>query len=149
MATETTGARDGWEQWTTVPRRAGSGGGGCRGRPCRAGRWWRASWRGPCRSHTADFIVTNLNDSGAGSLRQAILDANAAGTVDTITFQAGLTGTIQLGAEFDISDDVTITGPGAAAITVDAQGDSQGLRRVQPGRPHRRHHQRTHRHRRQ
>jgi parallel beta-helix repeat protein len=34
----------------------------------------------------ATFTVTNTNDSGAGSLRQAITDANAAGTNDTITF---------------------------------------------------------------
>ncbi|MCA9208003.1 MAG: DUF4347 domain-containing protein, partial [Planctomycetales bacterium] len=34
----------------------------------------------------ASFTVTNTNDSGAGSLRQAILDANALGGTDTITF---------------------------------------------------------------
>ena len=34
----------------------------------------------------ATFTVTNTNDSGAGSLRQAILDANAAGGADTIAF---------------------------------------------------------------
>src|SRR5258708_8132434 len=44
-------------------------------------------------SRAATLIVTNLNDSGAGSLRQAVIDA-AAG--DTITFQSGLTGTISL-----------------------------------------------------
>jgi hypothetical protein len=32
------------------------------------------------------FTVTNTNDSGAGSLRQAILDANAAAGMDTIVF---------------------------------------------------------------
>ena len=32
------------------------------------------------------FIVTNTNDSGAGSLRQAIIDANASGRATTITF---------------------------------------------------------------
>src|SRR5262249_15453 len=37
--------------------------------------------------------VTNLNDAGAGSLRQAILDTPAGGTVD---FQPGLAGTITL-----------------------------------------------------
>ena len=37
-------------------------------------------------AHAATFTVTNLNDSGAGSLRQAILDANAAAGADTITF---------------------------------------------------------------
>jgi hypothetical protein len=34
----------------------------------------------------ATFTVTNTNDSGAGSLRQAIIDANAAGGADTIDF---------------------------------------------------------------
>src|SRR5215468_6049300 len=32
------------------------------------------------------FTVTNTNDSGAGSLRQAILDANANAGLDTIAF---------------------------------------------------------------
>lgn len=35
----------------------------------------------------ANFTVTNTNDSGAGSLRQAILDANADGAIPhTISF---------------------------------------------------------------
>ena len=34
----------------------------------------------------ATFTVTNTNDSGAGSLRQAILDANAQAGTDTISF---------------------------------------------------------------
>ena len=37
-------------------------------------------------SSAATFTVTNINDSGAGSLRQAITDANAAGGADTIDF---------------------------------------------------------------
>ncbi|MCB1914612.1 MAG: DUF4347 domain-containing protein, partial [Rhodocyclaceae bacterium] len=35
------------------------------------------------------FVVTNTNDSGSGSLRQAILDANASGGADTIEFAIG------------------------------------------------------------
>lgn len=40
------------------------------------------------KAEAAGFVVTNTSDSGAGSLRQAILNANAngAGVVDTITF---------------------------------------------------------------
>ncbi len=37
----------------------------------------------------ATFTVTNTSDSGAGSLRQAILDANAAAGADTIVFNIG------------------------------------------------------------
>src|SRR5262249_18160277 len=37
----------------------------------------------------ATFTVTNTNDSGTGSLRQAILDANANPGLDTITFAIG------------------------------------------------------------
>lgn len=51
-------------------------------------------------AQAATFTVTNFNDSGAGSLRQAILDANAtpnspAGTPDLIQVSNG-TGTINL-----------------------------------------------------
>src|SRR5262245_37887746 len=34
----------------------------------------------------ADFVVTNASDSGPGTLRQAILDANASLGPDTISF---------------------------------------------------------------
>jgi trimeric autotransporter adhesin len=41
----------------------------------------------------ATFTVTNINDAGAGSLRQAILDANANAGADIITFNIAGTGT--------------------------------------------------------
>lgn len=44
---------------------------------------------------SADFFVTNNADSGAGSLRQAIIDSNAAGGSNTITLNNGI-GTITL-----------------------------------------------------
>lgn len=60
--------------------------------------------------------VTNTSNSGAGSLRQAIASA-ASG--DTITFAAGLTGTITLASELAVTDKtLTITGPGASALTI-------------------------------
>src|SRR5262249_42358883 len=40
-------------------------------------------------AQAATFTVTTLNDSGVGSLRQAILDANATAGADTITFSSG------------------------------------------------------------
>ncbi|MCA8995529.1 MAG: VCBS repeat-containing protein [Planctomycetaceae bacterium] len=72
------------------------------------------------RTLLAALTVTNLNDSGAGSLRQAIIDANGNSEADTIDFQSGLNGTITLaGAPLTISSDVTISGPGSSQLTID------------------------------
>lgn len=47
-------------------------------------------------AHAATFTVSNTNDSGGGSLRQAITDANAdTGTTDTINFGVG-SGCVQI-----------------------------------------------------
>jgi hypothetical protein len=61
--------------------------------------------------------VTNTNDSGGGSLRQAILDANASGG-DEITF-SNVTGTITLLSALPaLAANITITGPGTNLLTV-------------------------------
>ncbi len=52
------------------------------------------------------FNVTNSNDSGAGSLRQAIIDANANSGLDTIILNSNVT----LSSAIDITDSVEITG---------------------------------------
>src|SRR5262249_2339802 len=66
------------------------------------------------------YTVTNLADSGPGSLRQAVLDVNAHHDTDQIVFAPGLHGTIALtSGELNITDDdLTITGPGANQIAV-------------------------------
>src|SRR5262245_7221234 len=70
-----------------------------------------------CRAQPSTFTVLNLADSGAGSLRQAILDANGTPGDDTITFS--VTGTIQLaGALPNLSSNIDIQGPGAEVLTV-------------------------------
>jgi parallel beta-helix repeat protein len=74
----------------------------------------------------ATFQVSNLNDSGAGSLRDAIAQANGSTGADTITFQAGLTGAIVLtSGELLISDAVTVSGPGSARLTVSGNHTSR------------------------
>jgi hypothetical protein len=70
------------------------------------------------------FTVLNLLDSGAGSLRAAVAAANASPGADTIDFAT--TGTIGLtSGQLDITDGVTINGPGAAALTVSGNHTSR------------------------
>ncbi|HEX6834895.1 MAG TPA: hypothetical protein VF132_15255 [Rudaea sp.] len=74
----------------------------------------------------ATITVTNLNDGGLGSLRQAIADANGSAGPDTIVFQSGLTGTITLtSGQLAISDSVDIQGPGAAVLSVSGNNASR------------------------
>lgn len=77
----------------------------------------------------ASFQVSNLADSGLGSLRQAVLDSNALAGADEITFQVGLTGTIVLtSGEIPITDDLAISGPGASVLTVSGNDNSRIFR---------------------
>jgi predicted outer membrane repeat protein len=60
--------------------------------------------------------VLNINDSGPGSLRQAIADATSG---DTILFGVGVAGTIVLtSGEISIDKNLTIGGPGPSVLTV-------------------------------
>jgi hypothetical protein len=74
----------------------------------------------------ATYTVTNNADSGAGSLRQAIVDANATtGVADTINFDLGSAATITLTSSLPPITDgagLTIDG-GSADITI--SGDNQ------------------------
>jgi len=84
------------------------------------------------RQLLATFSVTNLQDAGAGSLRQAIVDANARPGADAIDF--GVAGVIRVGRGSlpAITDTVSIDGAtapgfaGAPAVTVDFRG-TKGL----------------------
>jgi hypothetical protein len=72
------------------------------------------------------FLVTTTADSGQGSLRQAILDANADLGGDIIQFASGVSGTITLtSGELDITDTVDIQGPGAGDVTVSGNNASR------------------------
>ncbi|MHC5609862.1 MAG: hypothetical protein ACYTXA_02190 [Nostoc sp.] len=69
------------------------------------------------------FTVTNTNNSGLGSLRQQILNADLAGGTNIINFGGlfsdGLAHTINLnGSSLSITDDLTIQGTNASLLTI-------------------------------
>src|SRR5580704_390809 len=67
-------------------------------------------------------IVTNLSDSGAGSLRQTLAGA-APG--DTVQFASGLTGTLTLtSGQLNLNQNVTITGPGTSSLSISGGNNS-------------------------
>ena len=67
--------------------------------------------------HAATFVVTNLMDTGLGSFRQAILDANATAGDDAIEFATN--GVIILSSQLPtLTDNTTIAGPGTNQMTI-------------------------------
>jgi hypothetical protein len=79
----------------------------------------------PAAAHAEDFRVTNLANSGTGSLRDAISDANGSAGADRVVFKSRLTGTIGLSSgPLSISSPIDIVGPSARRLTVNAGGDS-------------------------
>ena len=83
--------------------------------------------------HAATFTVTNTNDAGQGSLRQAILNVNANGGQHVINFAIGNGGSVQTIAPVSIlpaiSNTVTIDGytqPGSSMNTL-TNGDNAVL----------------------
>ncbi len=64
------------------------------------------------------LLVVNTNNSGAGSLRQAIEDNNTFGGGQRIVFSNTVTGVITLASALEITNAVTIIGPGAKVLTV-------------------------------
>ena len=86
----------------------------------------------PC---SATFVVSTTSDAGPGSLREAVVLANGCAGPNTVD-ASGISGTIALASgQLAIYDaladanpgdgDITIVGPGAAALTIDAQYGSR------------------------
>lgn len=74
----------------------------------------------------ATFTVTSLADAGPGSLRQAVIDAEAAPGADEVAFAPGLTGTITLtSGEIVITGPLVVHGPGAGVLTVSGNDQSR------------------------
>jgi hypothetical protein len=84
----------------------------------------RTTWRAPANIIT----VMNTNDSGLGSLRQALADANDGDTIDfAVTGIIGLTS-----GELSVTKNVTISGPGAENLSVNGNAKSTAFH-VAPG----------------
>ena len=86
----------------------------------------------PC--HGGTIVVTNTNDSGAGSLRQALADAQEN---DIVTFQEDVRGMITLDSgELVFDKAVAIQGPGANLLAIQPESSrrSRVLRTVTAGR---------------
>src|SRR6516225_11540093 len=84
-----------------------------------------------CRTLPSSFTVLNLADSGPGSLRQAVLDANAHSGADVIEVADGLSGTITLtSGQLSITHTggLTIAGPGADELTISGNDASRVFR---------------------
>src|SRR5580704_10014319 len=92
-----------------------------------AGRLAAVLLAGTCLSSPAwatDFTVNNAADSGPGSLRQAIIDSNAAGGTNRIIIATGLTITLTSGDLPTIKANVTIQGNNA---TLSGNNQFRGL----------------------
>ncbi|WP_176630427.1 autotransporter outer membrane beta-barrel domain-containing protein [Desulfolutivibrio sulfoxidireducens] len=83
-------------------------------------------WSAPALAQTI-YSVTNIADSGPGSLPQAVTDVNASGAAGTIRFDAGSSGDIALTTGLALTqqasllnesgDDVTVAVSGAGNVT--------------------------------
>ncbi len=83
---------------------------------------------GAFETQLINFMVTNANDSGAGSLRQAVLNANSVSGSDFVTFDPAFFATPQVinitTGEIAISEGVSIVGP-TAKLTINGNAASR------------------------
>jgi len=85
----------------------------------------------PVSVGAADYVVTNRNDSGAGSLRQAILDSN---DTDRIVFSPDASGTISLASSLPELDSVTFVNAKGVTLSWNDAGIATALLTIGSGK---------------
>lgn len=89
---------------------------------------------GAARAEAQSFTVSNSNDSGAGSLRDAVA---AAGNGDSVVIPASVTAPIVLtGTQIVIHKSITITGAGAGVTVVDGNNAHRSFEVASDGAIH-------------
>ena len=79
------------------------------------------AWTLIISAHAATIMVTNTNDNGAGSLRQALMEAHDGDTIDA----TGIAGVITLSTgDLLVNTNVMINGPGADVLAIDGNAAS-------------------------
>lgn len=91
----------------------------------------------PAAASADTFNVTTLADSGKGSLRDAVQDANALVGSDRIVFKAELGGAIPLASEITVTDETHFEGRGPRRLTVSGGGGTRifDIDVTTPGQP--------------
>jgi hypothetical protein len=82
-----------------------------------------------CACWAGTFVVTNLQDSGPGSLRNAILSVNGAAPGPQVIDARSVTGTITLASSLPVvtAEGMTILGPGPGNLTIDGANQYQAF----------------------
>ena len=77
-----------------------------------------------CTGHALaeTYWVTSLADSGTGSLRTAIGQANSHLGPDEVVFHPSLSGILDLSTEIFVTSPLTIVGPPSRAVTIRSAG---------------------------
>jgi len=87
----------------------------------------------PASASAATFAVTTIADAGAGSLRDAISQANANPGADTITFAVPANSIIQVLTAIGVTESLTVDGSGTAGLVMTgANGVTHVLFNVAP-----------------
>jgi hypothetical protein len=79
------------------------------------------------RTVPSTFVVRTTLDSGPGSLRQAILDANANPGLDTVIFAPSIHRITLTSGELTITDSLNIVGPGSGKLCISGDDISRVL----------------------